>query len=338
LLSLEDTLKRERAGSRVKRGGRTGLVRNPMSRRNRTGRGHPWWRDLGDAGLIRAEPATPDELLHTLKDFARREVGLLVVDGGDGTVREVLSALPQAYGEAPPALAVLASGTTNLIAADVGAGRADAATIALLGEIARSGPRAANVQRRSTVQISWPDGSRPPIAGMFVGAAAFTRATDLSVGLVRQGRVEEGAGVAVTLLSSMAQTLAGAERERWLQGDPMAVAVDGGPVAEHPRFLVLATTLHRLMLGIWPFWGEGEGALRYLDVAGSPRRLAAALPAVLRGRPRKWMAEEGYRSGRAETLDLTLAEPFVVDGEQFTPGPGGRVRLQAGQSIDFIVP
>jgi hypothetical protein len=105
-----------------------------------------------------------------------------------------------------------------------------------------------------------------------------------------------------------------------------------------PRFLMLATTLHKLMLGIWPFWGHGPGELRYLDVAGYPKRLASALPAVLRGRPRPWMAEEGYLSGRAATLDLNLTEPFVVDGEQFEPGPGGQVRLRAGQSIDFIVP
>jgi hypothetical protein len=338
-VTLDDTLVPQ-GGARIARGGRTGLVRNPMSRRNRSGRSEAWWRDLADPELIRAEPASPDELLQTLEDFARREVGLLVIDGGDGTVRDVLSALPLAYGTAPPALAVLASGTTNLIAADVGVGRADPATITMLGQIARSGAITASVQRRATVEVSWPDESRAPISGMFVGAAAFTRATDISHRLVRQGKVDEGAGVAVTLLSSMAQTLAGPERERWLKGQPMAISRDGGDLVDAPRFVMLATTLNKLMLGIWPFWddGEGEGALRYLDVEGPPRRLAAALPAVLRGRPRKWMAEAGYRSGLASTLDLTLTAPFVIDGEQFEPGVGGQVRLSAGQSHDFIVP
>jgi diacylglycerol kinase family enzyme len=337
LFTLDDTLIRQ-GGDHVLRGGRTGLVRNPMSRRNRTGRGHAWWRDLGDPDLLRAEPFGFDELVHTLKEFARQEVGLLVIDGGDGTVREVLSALPLAYGDSPPALAVLASGTTNLIAADVGAGRADPATITMLGQIARSGFRSASLQRRSAIQVSWPDGSRAPICGMFVGAGAFTRATDVSHRLVREKGVEDGAGVAVTLLSVMAQTLAGAERERWLQGETMGLATNDGETSEHARFLMLATTLNKLVLGIWPFWGEGDGELRYLDVKGSPRRLASALPAVLRGRPRKWMQAEGYNSGRAATLDLTLTGPFVVDGEQFETGPGGRVRLSTGQSLDFIVP
>lgn len=341
MYDLDDTLVRQ-GGDHLLRGGRTGLIRNPMSRRNRTGRGHAWWRDLGDPDLLRGEPHGPDELLHTLKDFARREVGLLVIDGGDGTVREVLSALPMAYGDAPPALAVLASGTTNLIAADVGAGKADPATITMLGQIARSGFRNASLQRRSALEISWADGSRPPVSGMFVGSAAFTRATDISHRLVRQNGVEDGAGIAVTLLSSMAQTLAGSERERWLKGTPMGMARDGGEMHEEDRFLFLATTLHKLVLGLWPFWGEGEvkseTGVRYLDIKAQPRRMASALPAILRGRPRKWMPEAGYRSGLAETLDLTISEPFVVDGEQFEPGPGGRVRLRTGQTLDFIVP
>jgi hypothetical protein len=341
LYDLDDTLIRQ-GGDHLLRGGRTGLVRNPMSRRNRTGRGHAWWRDLGDPDLLRGEPHGEDELVHTLKEFARREVGLLVVDGGDGTVREVLSALPLAYGAEPPALAVLASGTTNLIAADVGAGRADPATITMLGQIARSGFRSASVQRRSALEVSWPHGSRRPVSGMFVGSAAFTRATDVSHRLVRQNGVEDGAGIAVTLLSSMAQTLAGSERERWLKGTPMGIAKDGGPMEQGDRFLMLATTLHKLVLGLWPFWGEGEAksetGVRYLDIKAHPRRLASALPAILRGRPRQWMAAEGYLSGVAESVDLNIAEPFVVDGEQFDPGPGGQVRLRTGQTFDFIVP
>ena len=318
--------------------GLTGVVRNPMSKRNRTGRSEAWWRDIDDPSVICAEPASPDDLVDVLSDFARRGVTLLVVDGGDGTVREVLSALPAAYGERPPALAVLASGTTNLIAADVGAGRADPSTVAMLRQIARGEAQATRIERRATLEVSWPDGSRPPVVGMFVGACAFTRATDLSVSLVREGRVEEGAGVAVTLLSVMAKTLAGSEREQWLAGATLGIGADGGMIEVAPRFLFLSTTLNKLMLGLWPFWGEGLGAIRYLDIAASPKRLAVALPALLRGKPRPWMPDAGYRSGTADTLDLLLNDRFVIDGEFFEPGEHGRIRLGAGPTIDFVVP
>jgi len=309
------------------------LIRNRRSRRNRRS-GARSGDPAGD--ILVAEPDTVEALTEVLRDFARREVGLIIVDGGDGTVREVLTALPGAYGGVPPRLAVLASGTTNLIAADVGAGRADPSTIQMLAAISDAG----QVQRRSTLAVSWPDGSHRTVHGMFVGAAAFTRATEISVRLVRQGRIEESAGVAATLMSAIAQTFAGPERERWLKGDPMSVTFPDRPPDTAFRFVLLATTLHRLVLGIWPFWNDENalGAVRYLDVLAPPRRLVTALPAVMRDRPHAWMGPAGYRSGTATSLDLELSEPFVIDGEVFHPGPGGTVRLSAGPELEFLVP
>jgi len=319
-------------------GGRTALIRNPLSRRNRKpgARGHS-----GLPEVIVAEPDSLPALADTLADFARREVGLIIIDGGDGTVREVLTGLPGAYGDAPPRIAVMASGTTNLIAADVGAGRSDPSTVLMLAAMARSGVAEASIQRRSSLAVSWPDGSRPPVHGMFLGAAAFTRATDISVRLVRQGKIDESAGIAATLMSALAQTFAGPERERWMQGDPMAVMPAGEAGGTGARFIFLASTLQKLVLGIWPFWGgdsKAGGVVRYLDVAAPPRRLVTALPAVMRGRPHAWMPGAGYNSGVATWLDLEINQPFVIDGEVFQAGADGRVRLSAGQSLEFLVP
>lgn len=336
---MTDTATARQGRPRPQPGRRTGVVRNRLSRRNRAGGAR---LDLGDPDILIAEPEELPELGDMLADFARREVGLVVIDGGDGTVREVLSALPLAYGDHLPKVAVLASGTTNLIAADVGAGRADASTVQMLAAIARSGGGEGMIQRRSTLAVEWPDVDRPVVHGMFLGAAAFTRATGISVRLVRQGKIDEGAGVAATLMSALAQTFAGGEREQWLQGEPMRITRAGGASEEGARFVFLATTLQKLVLGIWPFWGEGveadTGVVRYLDVAAPPKRLVAALPAVMRGRPRKWMAEAGYRSGAAPCLEMSLQEPFVIDGESFEAGPSGSVRIRAGIELEFLVP
>jgi hypothetical protein len=318
-------------------GGRTGLIRNPLSRRNRKAGPRA---DLADGEIVLAEPDSLDGLVDALAGFARREVGLVIIDGGDGTVREVLTALPAAYGQALPRLAVLSSGTTNLIAADVGAGRSDPGTIQMLAALAAR-PQASMIQRRSSLQVAWPDGARPPVQGMFMGAAAFARATDISVRLVRQGRIDEGAGVVATLMSALAQTFAGPERERWMKGDPIRVSADGAEGAAGARFVFLASTLDKLVLGLWPFWGAEDGAsgrVRYLDVTAPPKRLVAALPSVMRGRPRPWMDAAGYRSGAAQVIELELDAPFVIDGEVFEAGPSGRVVISAGPEFEFIVP
>src|SRR3546814_18768147 len=54
--------------------------------------------------------------LETLERIAAEGVDLLVVDGGDGTVRDVISAAPAAFGDRMPRMAILPSGQTNALA------------------------------------------------------------------------------------------------------------------------------------------------------------------------------------------------------------------------------
>src|SRR3546814_1213568 len=62
---------------------RAGLIHNPRSQRNRRG------DDLRiPAELPYAAPATPAELLDVLCKFAAQGIDLLIVSGGDGTLRE----------------------------------------------------------------------------------------------------------------------------------------------------------------------------------------------------------------------------------------------------------
>jgi len=35
---------------------------------------------------------------------------------------------------------------------------------------------------------------------------------------------------------------------------------------------------------------------------------------------------------------VTLSDPFVIDGETFEAGPGGVIRISAGQDLEFLVP
>jgi hypothetical protein len=97
----------------------------------------------------------------------------------------------------------------------------------------------------------------------------------------------------------------------------------------------MATTLKRLMLGLWPFWGEGRG-FHYLDVAAPPKRLLRGLRPILTGKPQPWMAAAGHRSGVSEGLLLHLSERFIVDGERFQPGASGLILLEAGPAVQFF--
>ena len=306
-----------------------GLVHNPRSQRNL---GRPL--GTGAPQLLRAEPHTLEELAATLADFARREVSLLVISGGDGTVREVLTALPAAYGERLPQLALLSSGNANVIAADVGsAGHTSAALSRVLSAAQHAGFRRRVV--RAALTLSWPDQAHAPVRGFFMGAAALSRATRYAHQQVQNGGVRHGALVAVTVFTAFKQTLRG--EGEWREGEPMTVTVDEAAAQPGARFIFLATTLHKLMLGLWPFWGAG-GPLRYVDIDAPPPKLGRSLLPLLTGHPTRRMLAEGYRSGGASRIRLQLREPVLLDGESFAPGPSGIIELSTGPEFEFLTP
>ncbi|MFC7554915.1 hypothetical protein ACFQU7_25865 [Pseudoroseomonas wenyumeiae] len=173
-----------------------------------------------------------------------------------------------------------------------------------------------------------------PMRGLLFGAAAFTRAVGLAEGRLHRHGLMDNAVVGMTGVMMAVQALAGrgAFGRALRQGTAMQVARDGGAAVGGPRFILLATTLDRLMLGLWPFWGHGEGAIRVLDVAAPPQRLGAGLWSLLRGRS---PALPGWRSGRADTLHIGLRDGFVLDGETFQPGPDG-IRLSATAPLTFV--
>ncbi|WP_207477002.1 diacylglycerol kinase family protein [Arenibaculum pallidiluteum] len=316
---------------------RIGVVSNPRSLRNRKGglAGHC----AGNGDVPHAQPRTQQELAEALSDFRRREVGVIAVSGGDGTIREVLTALPQAYGESLPDLALLPAGRTNLLAralhgAGLGSG-VGAEGLARLEQAARAG-RLSRVEL-PMLDVTWRDGSARRLSGFLFGAAGFAAGTRLAYSHVHAAGINNGAAVAFSIAGMLAKVLFGSDRNALLAGEPLELSVDGGPVRGGSHFVTLATTLDRLMLGLRPFWGEGSGPLRWLDIAAPPRRLMAALLPVLRGRPRPWMAEAGYASGRADALDLDFAQPFVVDGELYDPGAAG-IRLTAERRIGIVAP
>ncbi|WP_458096248.1 diacylglycerol kinase family protein [Roseomonas sp. WA12] len=311
---------------------RIGLITNPLSRALREGR---FGLGAQAAGLPQAAPASRAELRAALSDFAAQNVNLLAVQGGDGTLREVLTALPGTFGDHPPEIAILATGKTNLAARVLGTPGPGGTALGRLRDAADRGTLRRRLLPVVEVVRSGTQDAKP-LRGLLFGAAAFTEAKLLAERALHQRGIHDS--LAVLLALGGVALRAGWQRGHPLRaGVPMEVAPDGTAALEGHRFLVLATSLDQLMLGLWPFWGEGEGPLHWLDVAAPPKRLGAALWAARQGRPRPWMPAAGYRSGRAKSLAVRLSTPFVLDGEVFEPGPGGIVLSAPGQ-VAFVTP
>ncbi|MFT8244683.1 diacylglycerol kinase family protein [Roseomonas sp. BN140053] len=311
-----------------------GLIRNPRSHgaQGRTGEalralaaGHP--------GVILAEPATRDALRDALAGFAAAGLPILAVSGGDGTLREVLTALPTAWTGPAPAVALLPAGKTDLAAGDVGgAGRGARGLGRLLDALERGAPL--RRETRPVLEVDWPGEPQRRLRGFLCGAAAFAHGHRVANQRLHPGGAFGNVAVGLAVAAVLGRALLGGGGAL-AAGEAMRLRADGAPAPEERHFLVLATTLERLPLGLWPFREAGQGPLHWLDVAAPPRQLLRALWEARRGRPGP--PRPGHAGGRAARIELAAEQPFVLDGEAYAPGPGGVV-LSAPTTQVFVSP
>ena len=272
-------------------------------------------------------PQTHGELSDTLASFAAQDVNALVIDGGDGTVREVITAAVRHFPKTFPTLAVVPSGKTNALALDLGIPADWTVTKAV--DAIHNG----RIKQRAPLEI-WREGSTAPdLRGFLFGTGAFVRATKLAQRVHRFGAFNSLA-VGLSLGSAIAQTYFGKDGNVWRKGEPIRVETADGWGTERSFYIVLGSTLDRLPLGIKPF-GTNRGGMKLLGIDAPPRRMLVSVPMLLAGSEAEWLAQAGYHRTTAETLGLSMQDGFILDGEFY---PGGNLTLKNGAALNFATP
>ncbi|MEM7642632.1 MAG: diacylglycerol kinase family protein [Pseudomonadota bacterium] len=260
-----------------------------------------------------------------LADFAARGVGLIVVDAGDGTIRDIVTRLDGAFGDDWPAFALLPSGKTNAIAGDVGHSGKGVAALDRLIAARDAGTLGANAVERTALEVDWPGHRR--MRGFLFGYAAFTEGVRFANERIHTAGISKGLAVILSIGGAIRRVLAGS-------GTPARLTVDGTCVNGDRSFVMLASTLNTLTPNLHPFWDRGHGPVNWLDLPAPLPRWMAGITRMALGRPKPWMEAAGYKSGRAETLDVSLQTPFILDGELFQAD--GPIRITATQPIRFV--
>jgi hypothetical protein len=313
-----------------------GVIYNPRSHRN-----------LGadfDCGLCPhvhiAQPRARAQLPEALADFAERGIDLLVINGGDGTVRDVLTCGQAIFGDDWPAVAVLPKGKTNALTVDLGI--PDDWTLQDAIDALDHGRR---IRRRPMVVSSRDDRSKPGsvsrVAGFILGAGAFTKATQAGQSAHKLGAFDSMV-VAVTALWALLQSLFASRANPWRKGAKMRIGLGSAdaPMAHSGRGdpamrqILFASTLERLPAGIRPF-GALKHGLKLVAVDQISRRTTALIPLVVMGKLLRGLRERGIHQLTASQFTLSIDDQFILDGEAF---PAGDYLIEQGPELAFVAP
>lgn len=318
---------------------RIGVVTNPRSRRNLKGfddietalRGH------GDVPHRRA--GNLEEMAAVVDEFAAREVDIIAVNGGDGTVHALLTDLLR---RRPfprlPLVAILAGGGTNMTATDIGTGGRPGHQLRRLLRWAEGGPPRSGLVERPVMCIEDQQGYGP-LYGQFFSAAAIPRISQACWDFRARTSVpflRGGLGTAVVVTKALSAFVLGrmeAEATR------IQVQLDERAPFGDAYAVLFVTSLERMAMGMRPYWGDGPGRLHFTAVSNTPRSLLRAVPALIRGRPNRYLTpENGYFSDNAEVIRLHGPGCCTVDGELYDFGGDAGVSISLASSVCFIRP
>lgn len=303
---------------------RVGVIGNPRSHRNHGG-SRP--TALPEAFVFKREPSSRNELVSVLTQFVNEGVELIVIDGGDGTVRDVLTAANSVYRGKLPRIAVIPSGKTNALALDLGLPSHWSLGDAISAHVND------HVTDRAPINIHWNNNSLPDQLGFIFGLGVFSRATLLAQRVHKQG-LFNGVAVFFTVAIALLKSLFGGPRNSWRRGDMARVSRNGVEIFAERVYLMLASTLRQMPVGLRPF-GRVRDGLKFLTVKAPPRGLYRNFLSVMKGKESPQLEADGYLRRDAEKVFLSLDRGFILDGEQF---PGGNLVISRGRPIEFVVP
>jgi len=280
-----------------------------------------------------------EALPNMMDDFAARDIDILYISSGDGTVQAIQSDIAERKKFArQPHLCLLPHGTTNMTAADLGFGLKKIQQQADFIIATGAGKTPRDVRTRPTVRVANPaDGIVRH--GMFLGTGAawqgtlFCQTDVHKTGL--KGDWATFATLATALLKAAFFRANPNDLSRIDRPYDMTITKNGDVVARDGQLMYLATTLQKLILGIKPFWGGANGPMRSTILPyPAPNVFRWALPLMRGGEDRK--VPTGCLSFCADEVLIETKCPFVIDGEFFDPPENEPLRIETGPDFSYV--
>jgi hypothetical protein len=288
--------------------------------------------------LFHYEVEHASQIGEAMKSIALVRPRVLAINGGDGTVQAALTELYNGghFGDAPPPVAVLPSGKTNLIALDLGARGDPIETLERLITLARSDDLARYTVARELIALR-SGGDERPVIGMFLGGAGLADTMLYCRDKIYPLGLPNGVAHVITAFALLMKLVLGM-KGGFLPPDPEPLNVSMREKGDHisGRFSLLAvTTLEKLLLSS-ELGGRREGVLKLLAVEERPSSILRGLAASLAGK----LGREKVRGVHFEEADEITIEGdnsnVILDGEMFRAVRGSPINLTPAMPLSFV--
>jgi len=278
------------------------------------------------------------QIAKALEMIARVKPKVLVINGGGGTVQSALTELYHGghFAGAPPPVAVLPNGKTNLIALDLGAEGDPLEALSRIFEVANSDLSKHIVVRELIALSDGSEGARP-VLGMFLGGAGLAETILYCRHKIYPLGLPNGLSHFLTAFAVMFSAIISVKASFLpKRSKPVSISfIRNGEL--HGTFSVLiVTTLEKLLPGGQAGNNKQRGLMKFLAVDQKPWAILKMIAASLRGN----LGQTNIRGVHFQQGDVIRIDSeqsnVVLDGEVFQAHRGSPIVLRSTPPVPFL--
>lgn len=311
---------------------------NPLSGKNKRGAFAKFEKAISRyPNVPHIAVSSPTEIMAAIKQFEQENVELIILNGGDGTLQTVLTYLLHTRaGSYQPKIILLRAGTTSMAFGDVGCRGKLHYILEQVHAYASGSTHNLNSVSRSVLRMRLPK-SGQTVCGLFFGAGAIYS------GILYCRQKLHTKGLRGELGPSLAMLwflLDWVTTNKLTEPARATVNVDSKNSVSGEFNIIVSTTLHRLLMGVYPFWcKEDKSKIQALTLikTNAPHPLRAFIK-ILRGRAPNVEQNSGYYSSYCPvTVKFEIENGFTLDGELFgQSGVLSEVILDTAGVVGFL--
>lgn len=313
-------------------------ISNPLSGKNKHGGFEVFQKQISQYQNIDHYITHNEFEIHqALVKCKQRYIRIIVINGGDGTLQCVLSFLKQENNlDYQPELVLLQAGTTSMAYGDVGCKSSLPEALSALVAYANGKENRFKKLVRPVIKMMMP-ATQQSSCGLFFGAGAIYNGILFCRQRLHSKGVRGEFGASLAMLRFIIDWLTFKRLTTAVRAD---VTLENQVRDEGTYNIITATSLKRLLAGVYPFWApiQQADAFALTLIKNNPPRPMMNFLRILKGQmPHGNKAEEHYQSYSVCDAKLDIYGGFTLDGELFgEPNKNTRVHLQSAGLVTFL--